>query len=365
MCVIIIKNNNEKLPNGVAKKSSLLNPHGLGIVWLDTYEIEHHKSDKYKIIEKSNRPFIAHFRYATVGAIGKENTHPFVCGKNKNEWLMMNGTIRGLGDLKTCDSKALAIDLGDQPRHTWKKELDKYACRFVTVNVRNKTFQMYNKQLWTLDNGVWYSKDNVLENNLIAVYGTLKKGYSNYWHYLTGSEHIGKGTTKDKYPLLVSGLPYLIENKGVGHNVEVDVFAVSSTVLARLDILEGHPNWYRRKQIKIKSGKKTLNCWVYFNIKHKVEANDIMHVSYTQNYKPKAQSTIDWWDGAPEKKSKKQHPTATRYFEDTLFEETVDETPYCVSCFHDLKHDGFAHYHCNGCGAWYTENQAKKTIRLR
>ena len=368
MCVIIIKNNNEKLPSGVAKKSSQLNPHGLGIVWLDTYEIEHHKSDRYRLIENSNRPFIAHFRYATVGAIGKENTHPFVCGKNSNEWLMMNGTIQRLGDMKTCDSKALAINLGDKPRHTWKKELGNHACRFVTVNVRNKTFQMYNKELWTLDNGVWYSKDNVLENNLVAVYGTLKKGYSNYWHYLSKSYHIGKGHTKDKYPLIVSGLPYLIEKEGVGHNVQVDVFSVSSSVLNNLDALEGHPNWYRRKQIDIQVGRRVLKCWIYFNIQQHLNKDSEMHASYTQSYKPIAKSTIEWWDGVPEKKGKKkkekQYPEVQSfYFEDDF--SAVEETPYCVSCYNDLKYDGFSHYHCSSCGAWYNEHEAKKTIRPR
>ena len=129
--------------------------------------------------------------------------------------------------------------------------------------------------------GVWYSKDNVLEDNLVAVYGTLKKGYHNYHSYLTSSKYVGKGETKEKYPLIIQGLPYLIEKRGVGHNVEVDVFKVSSGVLAQLDRLEGHPNWYRRKQIDIVTKGKVLKCWIYFNLRED-EKGKQWHKTYTQ-----------------------------------------------------------------------------------
>ena len=104
MCIIIIKQKGKKVPQEVAKTSAKINPHGLGIIWLDTFEVSYHKSAEFKVLE-SQRPYIAHFRYATVGAINKENTHPFRCGKNQNEWLMMNGTIQGLGNAQMSDSR--------------------------------------------------------------------------------------------------------------------------------------------------------------------------------------------------------------------------------------------------------------------
>ena len=236
MCVIIIKQKGKRIPREVAKTSSEINPHGLGIIWLDTFEVSYHKSTAYSLLD-TERPFIAHFRYATIGAVNRENTHPFRCGSNKQEWLMMNGTIKNLGDDKKSDSRVLAENLGEIPRHKWKQELEGYECRFVSVNTHSRTYQIYNKELWVQRDGVWYSKDNVLEDNLIAVYGTLKKGYNNYHSYLSTSKFVTNGETKDKYPLVVSGLPYLIEDCGVGHNVEVDVFKVSNSKLKQLDIL--------------------------------------------------------------------------------------------------------------------------------
>jgi len=357
MCVIIIKQKGNKVSQEVAKTSSRINPHGLGIIWLDTFEITYHKSSEYKVLD-TERPFIAHFRYATVGAVNKDNTHPFRCGKNSNEWLMMNGTIRGLGNAMICDSKVLAINLGATPRDKWKAELSKHDCRFVTINTRTRTFQMYNREDWVQKDGVWYSKGNVLEDNLVAVYGTLKKNYNNYYSYLTDSKFVGSGQTKDKYPLIINGLPYLIEDIGNGHNVDVDVFKVSDSVLKNLDRLEGHPNWYCRKQIDIVVGKKILNCWIYFNLKES-SVGKVHHKSYHQEVRKFTYSdTLDYIKWKPSKKYSA--------YDDFAFDDEVEveedfnidnEKPICVDCYHDLEFDGFANYNCSGCNGWFTEDE--------
>lgn len=363
MCIIIIKQEGRVVPTEVAKTSARINPHGLGIIWLDTFEVSYHKSSQYSVLE-TNRPFIAHFRYATVGAINKENTHPFQCGSNKQEWLMMNGTIPTLGNAKVSDSKVLAQMLGDVPRHKWKEKLAKFECRFVTVNTRTRTFQMYNKELWTQRDGVWYSKANVLEDHLVAVYGTLKKGYSNYNRYLYNSKYIASGQTQDKYPLIISGLPFLIENSGQGHNVDVDVFKVSDAKLADLDRLEGHPTWYRRKQIPVQVKGKTLMCWIYFNIKEKADGK-VWHKTYTQSVKPYSYYFEDeleessYVDLFPKQNKDKdcEWLQILQEVEDEKEFDVENELPVCVECYNDLEHDGFANYYCCGCGGWFAEDE--------
>lgn len=350
MCVIIVKHDGLKLPVSVAKKSALINPHGLGVIWMDTFEITYHKSRDYKVLE-SKRPFIAHFRYATVGAINKENTHPFRCGKNENEWLMMNGTIKGKGNKKESDSRVLARELGELARNKWKKELEKYECRFVTVNTRNKTYQIYNKHLWTLRDGIWYSKSNVLEEEYVAVYGTLKKGHSNYYNYLYDATFVGHGVTANKYPLIIKGLPYLIQEFGKGYNVDVDVFKVSKELLTELDRLEGHPHWYRRDRIKIKmhSGDEVF-AWVYFNIKEKSNGHEF-HKTYVQQvYRSKYSNSRFGLEPMP---IIEDEPDDV----DFLVE---DECPVCINCFHDLKDDTFGNYYCEACGGWFSENEVVK-----
>lgn len=264
MCVIIIKQQKKQIDQEILERSAEKNPHGLGIVWLDTYHISYHKSNEWALL-KTDRPFIAHFRWATIGAINVDNMHPFKCGES-DEWLMQNGTIYGLGSKKTCDTKVLANNLSKLPRAHWKNELTKHNCRFVSVNTERKTFERYNKSDWHRHDGVWYSKDNVLMTNYIAVYGTLKFGYSNYSRFLGNSKFIDSAETCDRYPLIVDGLPYMVEEKGLGYHVDVDVFAVSDSQLATIDTLEGHPRWYQRKQVKVKTlGGKEILVWIYFN----------------------------------------------------------------------------------------------------
>lgn len=357
MCVIIIKQKGKQLAKDVAKTSARINPHGLGVIWLDTFEVSYHASKDYSVLD-TDRPFIAHFRYATVGAINKDNTHPFRCGDNKNEWLMMNGTIRGLGNDKMSDSKELAISLGELPRNTWKTELEKYDCRFVTINTRNRTFQIYNQGDWIQRDGVWYSKENVLESHLVAVYGTLKKGNSNYWHYLAGSSYVGSGVTKDKYPLLIQGLPYLVDKQGTGHNVDVDVFKVADSKLAELDRLEGHPTWYKRRQIDIKVKGKTMSCWIYFNPKP-LTGGEEMHKTYTQEWRKEVYRPTKQYEYPYQIKptiETKQLAINDMLEDDSDFDVQNDK-PICIDCFHDLDHDGHSNYHCSGCDGWFTESE--------
>jgi gamma-glutamylaminecyclotransferase len=370
MCVIIIKKDNRLMPRDIAKASSRINPHGLGVVWLDTYEVSYHKSSEYEVIV-TDRPFIAHFRYATVGKIGLENTHPFECGNNKNELLMMNGTIKDLGNANECDTKVLARDvLGNVSRRRWKSILEEHASRFVTINKRNRTYQIYNRHMWTEHEGIMYSKDNVLERNLVAVYGTLRKGNGNYYRFLSDSKYIGQGYTKDKYPLIIQGLPYLVDQRGFGHNVEVDVFKVSDEVLWELDSLEGHPKWYERKQIDIKRNGKTLKCWIYFNnmsIKgHKLHKKYTPSIGLSTPAKPSKKTVA-----IPATLSTPRLTTKPRNYE--LFDEwesgesnsayvpmesSCGDEYLCPDCYCTLTKDSFTtDYYCQHCFSWHTRNK--------
>lgn len=92
----------------------------------------------------------------------------------------------------------------------------------------------------------------------VAVYGTLKKGFSN--HYLlknaplVSKEHTGRG-----YSLFVEGLPYLVSDLE-GGGCEIEIYEINEIILSILDILEGHPNFYERKVLKnLEQGP----VWVY------------------------------------------------------------------------------------------------------
>jgi len=87
--------------------------------------------------------------------------------------------------------------------------------------------------------------------HLLFVYGTLRYGFGNYQRYLKDSLYVGKAITDDHWPLICDGLPYLYPIKGLGERVVGDVFAVTAPVLASIDRLEGHPDWYARRPISV------------------------------------------------------------------------------------------------------------------
>ena len=97
----------------------------------------------------------------------------------------------------------------------------------------------------------------------VFVYGTLRKGRGNYG-LLERSIFVGSAVTVRKYAMYVSGIPYVTELERettiVGEVYEVDEFT-----LDRLDQLEGHPDFYERRKIKVflEDGRK-IKAFLYF-----------------------------------------------------------------------------------------------------
>jgi len=104
------------------------------------------------------------------------------------------------------------------------------------------------------------------EESLVFVYGTLKRGFGNH-HLLSESRFVGQAVTKEKYSLYEAGIPFVIENEPVSH-ISGEVYAVDEKTLARLDCLEGHPDWYCRKSVDVSvntsQGGQMLEAWIYF-----------------------------------------------------------------------------------------------------
>lgn len=85
----------------------------------------------------------------------------------------------------------------------------------------------------------------------IFCYGTLKQGHGNH-RFLRGQKFLGKHFTRRGYTIVVGGLPYMIKRKS-GSGVMGELYEVDAACLARLDELEGHPDYYRRTVIPVYS----------------------------------------------------------------------------------------------------------------
>jgi len=276
MCLIIVKEQIKSPSRDILKTAATKNPHGLGVYWLDTKKIEYYNSSEWAMLI-NDRPYIAHFRFATVGKIDPSNVHPFTINRSNGTFLFQNGTIPNIGSEEETDTEAIARALRDVKRLQDRRTiLSTYNCRFVEVSTLNpikgnngKYHAIYNLEDWHERDGILYSKANCF-TNYVAVYGTLKKGFGNNY-LLNRAEFIGEGKTTLKYKMWGDAIPYI--NNGVdnvnGHQITVEVYKVSDNTLRQLDTLENHPKWYERKETLVALDNEPdfndFTAWVYFN----------------------------------------------------------------------------------------------------
>lgn len=102
----------------------------------------------------------------------------------------------------------------------------------------------------------------------VFVYGTLKRDYGNNY-LLTNSKFICEAFTLQKFLLYDIGFPYAIpvaKNHKEGAYIKGELYKLDSVLtLERLDWLEGYPEHYRRKIIKvICKDKKVYKAWIYY-----------------------------------------------------------------------------------------------------
>jgi gamma-glutamylaminecyclotransferase len=96
----------------------------------------------------------------------------------------------------------------------------------------------------------------------VFVYGTLKRG-GPWNHLLSDCEFVGSGKTVSRYPMIIDGIPYLLDEVG-GHQVQGELFNVTTPVLRALDALEQHPYWYRRKDKTVSVAGNLHQAYIYF-----------------------------------------------------------------------------------------------------
>ena len=95
------------------------------------------------------------------------------------------------------------------------------------------------------------------ERKLAFVYGSLLEGFGNH-QIISDAKFLGEHVTDAKYSLLNLGsFPGVLENGDT--SIVGEVYEVTDEIFARLDMLEGYPTFYGRKQIKTAYG----DAWIY------------------------------------------------------------------------------------------------------
>lgn len=99
----------------------------------------------------------------------------------------------------------------------------------------------------------------------LFVYGTLMTGLENHY-YIEKDVFLGEATTVCSHTLYVGiddDLPYLSAEGS--EYVTGELYKVSHKTLRRMDILEGHPSWYKRGTVLVsRDGSEIIRAQAYY-----------------------------------------------------------------------------------------------------
>ena len=98
------------------------------------------------------------------------------------------------------------------------------------------------------------------KNILLAVYGTLRKGYANYPDNLGEAIFLGTFKTRERHRLIESDYPCVLPYNGQGFYIEVDLFMIDESMLDSIDRFEGYPDLYQRTRVMLDND---LEAWMY------------------------------------------------------------------------------------------------------
>lgn len=90
----------------------------------------------------------------------------------------------------------------------------------------------------------------------VAVYGSLKKGFGNH-RLLETSERLGTDKITGWTMHSMSAYPCICEG---GDDISIEVYEINESTFSALDMLEGYPSFYNRKEVSTKYG----TAWIYY-----------------------------------------------------------------------------------------------------
>ena len=292
MCWMQVKQAGKKFNMEHIRKAQEHNGDGYSLTWYEDGKLQSFKTfDFSKLLAMATtmkkHTCLLHLRYATKGAKSYDNIHPF---EIPSGYMAHNGTISGFGDYSTSDTQEFATMISECD-YKYIEDIEPLIQPFINDKINRMVFfedsgriTILNKDLGMEEDGIWTSNDYHLKGDdwcrigckpktkkikdakmeiltktrikthKVFVYGTLKRGYSNYTRLLKDAVFLGKATTKTKWTMVGEGMafPYVLEEHStLGNNVVGEVFAVDSLELKDLDRLEGIPHHYKKREIEI------------------------------------------------------------------------------------------------------------------
>lgn len=103
------------------------------------------------------------------------------------------------------------------------------------------------------------------EKHLLAVYGTLKENFPNYFYYLNPLVPIFRGAIQIPYEMYSNGGFPLLFSSDELKKIYVEIFEVTDRILNKIDRLEGVPDLYSRATIWLEEVSANVFLYVIAN----------------------------------------------------------------------------------------------------
>lgn len=209
MCLIISKTINGTVNWAAADRAAKINRDGYGVAYVSTKgNLVFKKSMKWDVVkhraqllEKSNKPFVLHQRFATNGAVSIANTHPFRLDNHHGMLMAHNGIIDSLHVPQgKSDTGVLAKHIDDVFPQGFISDEKSLNCLedllggYSKLAFMDKLSQIHivNEHLGEWDNGCWYS-----------VIGTVSRvTKANAYNPKSWNTHTARGTISDTAELV-------------------------------------------------------------------------------------------------------------------------------------------------------------------
>ena len=133
-----------------------------------------------------------------------------------------------------------------------------------TDTTRKILHRLHDNGVITIVSKGHFKKEEIF-NELLFVYGSLKKGFDNHNLLDKYAKRLGKAHTVKKFAMFedsFSNYPYLIDTPF--SKIKGELYQITrAELMQKIDAFEGAPDYYIRKKIEVKSHHGVKRAFVY------------------------------------------------------------------------------------------------------
>ena len=130
-----------------------------------------------------------------------------------------------------------------------------------------------------------YFKREKSFNELLFVYGSLKKGFDNHNLLAKYAKRLGKAHTVKKFAMFEDSFgnyPYLVDTPL--SKIKGELYQITrAELMQKIDEFEGAPDYYRREKIEVKSHHGVKRAFVYIQADTKIPTGQKALSEWTEN----------------------------------------------------------------------------------